>query len=84
MAELAATRAEVEAAVTVDAVRVVTVEFETLCGNSTSSSIFDDGDIDDELKLASEAAREQAAQWAAVHPQGHGDGSLDGRRHTGG
>jgi hypothetical protein len=56
MAELVATRAEVEAAVTVDAVRVVTVEFETLCGNSTSSSIFNDGDIDDELKLASEAA----------------------------
>jgi hypothetical protein len=68
MAELAAARAEVEAAATVDAVRVAAVEFETLCGNSTSNSIFDDGDIDDELKLASEAAREQVAQWAAAHP----------------
>jgi hypothetical protein len=37
-----------------------------------------------ELKLAREAAREQVAQWAAAHPQGHRGGSPDGRRRAGG
>jgi hypothetical protein len=35
-------------------------------------------DRDNELKLAMEAALEQAAQWAAAHPQGHRGDSPDG------
>jgi hypothetical protein len=84
MAELAATRVEVEAAAAVDAARVATAELETLHGSSISNSISTDGGIDDKLKLAREAAREQAAQWAAAHPQGHGGGSPDRRGRAGG
>jgi hypothetical protein len=56
MAELAAARAEVEAAAAADATR---------------------DDRDNEFKLAREAAREQAAQWAAAHRQGRRGGSPD-------
>jgi hypothetical protein len=44
---------------------------------STGSSVSTDDDRDSELKLAREAAREQAAQWAAAHPQGRRGGSPD-------
>jgi hypothetical protein len=60
MAELAAARAEVEAAA-----RAAAAELEALRGNSISSSL----SADDELKLVREAAREQTAQWAAT-PRG--------------
>jgi hypothetical protein len=36
--------------------------------SSTGSSVSADYDRDNELKLEKEAAREQAAQWAAAHP----------------
>jgi hypothetical protein len=58
MAELAAARAEVEAAAELEALRV----------SSTGSFVSADNDRDNELKLAREAAREQVAQWAAMHP----------------
>jgi hypothetical protein len=81
MAELVAARAEVEAAATaVDAARVAVAELKALRASSTGSSISVNDDRDNELKLAREAAREQAAQWAAAHPQGHHGGSPDGRR----
>jgi hypothetical protein len=60
MAELAAARAEVEVA--------ATAELEALRASSTGSSVSADDDRDNELKLAREAAQEQAAQWAAAHP----------------
>jgi hypothetical protein len=84
MAELAAARAEVEAAVVADAARVVAAELEALRDSTTGSSVFVDDDRDNELKLAREAAREKAAQWVAVHPQGHRDGSPDRRGCAGG
>jgi hypothetical protein len=83
MMELTAARAEVETAAAADATRVVTAELEALCGSSISSSVAANGGTNDELKLAREAAREQVAQWAAVHPQGHGGGSPDRRGHAG-
>jgi hypothetical protein len=70
MAELTAARVEVEAATTVDAARAAAAEIEALHVSSTGSSVSTDGDRDNELKLAREAAREQVAQWAAAHPQG--------------
>jgi hypothetical protein len=70
MAELAASRAEVEAAAAV-------AELKALRASTTGSSISTDDDRDNELKLAREAAREQAAQWAAVHPQERRGGSPD-------
>jgi hypothetical protein len=84
MEELTAVRAEVEVAATVDAARAAAAEVEALCGSSTNSSVSADDSTDDELKLMREAAREQAAQWAAVHSQGNGGGSPDGRGCTGG
>jgi hypothetical protein len=84
MVELAATRAEVEAAVTADAVHVAAAELKALRASSTGSSVFADDDRDNELKLTREAAREQAAQWAVVHPQGRRGGSPDERGRTGG
>jgi hypothetical protein len=84
MAELAAGRAEEEAAAAADAARAAATELETLRASSTGSSVFADDDRDNELKLAREAAREQAAQWAAVHPQGRRGGSPDGRGRVGG
>jgi hypothetical protein len=79
MAELVTTRAEVEAAAVVGAARVAVAELEALCTSSTDSSVSADDDRDNELKLMREAAWEQAAQWAAAHPQGrHGGGAPDG------
>jgi hypothetical protein len=71
MVELAAARVEVQAAATA-------AELEALRASSTDSSVSVDDDRDNELKLVSEAAREQAAQWAAAHPQGRCDGALTG------
>jgi hypothetical protein len=62
MAELAAARAEVEAA--------AAVELKALRASSTDNSVSADDDRDNELKLAREAAREQATQWAAHAPPG--------------
>jgi hypothetical protein len=67
MAELAAARAEVEAAAVADAARVAAAELKALRASSTDSSVSADDDRGNELKLAREAAREQAAQWAAAH-----------------
>jgi hypothetical protein len=83
MAELAAARAEVEAAAATDATCVAAAELEALCASSTGSSVSTDDDRDNELKLAREAAREQTAQWAAAHPQGRRGGSPDGRGRAG-
>jgi hypothetical protein len=77
MAELAAARAEVEAA-------AAAVELKALCASSTDNSVSADDDRDNELKLAREAAWEQAAQWVAAHPQGRRGGSPDGRGRVGG
>jgi hypothetical protein len=82
MAELAAARAEVEAAA--DAARAATAELKALRASSTDSSVSADDDRDNELKLTREAAREQAAQWVAAHPQGRRGGSPDGRGRAGG
>jgi hypothetical protein len=60
MVELAAARAKVEAAAAADAARVVAVELKALHASSTGSSVSADDDRDNELKLAREAAREQA------------------------
>jgi hypothetical protein len=68
MAELAAARAEVEAAAVADEARAAAAELKSLRASSTGSSVSADDDRDNELKLAREAAREQAAQWAAAHP----------------
>jgi hypothetical protein len=84
IAELAAARAEVEAAAATDAVRAAVAELKALCASSTGSSVSADDDRDNDLKLAREAAREQAAQWTAVHPQGRRGGSPDGRGRAGG
>jgi hypothetical protein len=84
MAELAAVRVEVEAATTVDAAHAAVAELEALRTSSTDSSVFANDDRDNELKLMREAAREQATQWAAVHPQGRRGGSPDGRGRAGG
>jgi hypothetical protein len=84
MAELAAAKAEVEAAAAANAARVAAVELEALRGSSTGSSVSADDDRDNELKLVREAAWEQAAQWAVAHPQGHRGGSPDERLCTSG
>jgi hypothetical protein len=77
MAELAAARAEVEAAAVVEAAHVAVAELKALRASSTGSSVSADDDRDNELKLAREAALEQVAQWAATHPQGHRGSSPD-------
>jgi hypothetical protein len=84
MAELAAARAEVEAAAVADAARAAGAELKALRVSSTDSSVSADDDRDNELKLAREAVREQAAQWAAMHPEGRRGGSPDGRGCAGG
>jgi hypothetical protein len=84
MAELAAVRAEVEAAAAVDAARVAAADLEALRASTTDSSVSADDDRDNKLKLAREATREQMVQWAATHPQGCGGGSPDGRGCVGG
>jgi hypothetical protein len=68
----------------VDAMRAAAAELEALRANSTGSSVSADDDRDNELKLAREAARDQATQWAAAHPQGRHGGSPDGRGRIGG
>jgi hypothetical protein len=85
MAELAAARAEVEAAAAAaDAARAAAAELKALRASSTGSSVSADDDRDNEFKLTREAAREQAAQWVAAHPQGCRGGSPDERGHAGG
>jgi hypothetical protein len=84
MAELAAARAEVEAAAAVDAARAAATELKALRASSTDSSVSADDDRDNELKLVREAAREQSAQWAAAHPQGRRGGSPEERGRAGG
>jgi hypothetical protein len=80
-AELAAARAEVEAAEVADATRAAAAELEAPRGSRAGSSAYVDDNTDEELRLAREAAREQAAQWAATHPHGGArDGSPDRRR----
>jgi hypothetical protein len=79
MAELTAARVEVEAAAAADAVRAAVAELEALRASSTDSSVSADDERDNELKLLREAAWEQAAQWAAVDPQGCRGGNPDGR-----
>jgi hypothetical protein len=70
MVELVAARVEVEAAAVMDVAHAAAAELKDLCGSSTRSSVSADGGTDDELKLARETTREQAVQWAAVHPRG--------------
>jgi hypothetical protein len=77
-------RAAAEITATADAARAAAAELEALRGSSIGSSVSASGGIDDELKLAREAAREQEAQWAAVHSQGRRGSSPDERRCTGG
>jgi hypothetical protein len=48
----------------------VVAKLEALRASSTDSSVSVDDDRDNELKLAREAAQEQAAQWAAPHLRG--------------
>jgi hypothetical protein len=84
MAELAAARAEVEAAAAVDAARAAAAELKVLRASSTDSFVSADDNRDNEFKLAREAAREQAAQWVATHPQGRRGGSPDERGRAGG
>jgi hypothetical protein len=79
MVEQAAARAEVEAAVAANAARAAEAELKALRSSSTGSSVSADDDRDNELKLASEAMREQAVQWASVHPQRRRGDSPDGR-----
>jgi hypothetical protein len=78
MAQLAAARAEVETAAAADAARAVVAELKALRASSTDSSVSVDDDRDNELKLAREAAREQATQWAAAHPRGAVAAALTG------
>jgi hypothetical protein len=66
--ELAAAREEVEVA-------EAAAELKALSGSSADNSVSGDDNTNDELRLAREAAQEQAAQWAAVH-----DGTLDRHR----
>jgi hypothetical protein len=71
--------AEVEVAAAADAARAAAAKLKALHASSTDSSVSVDDDRDNELKLAREAVREQAAQWATAHPQGRRGGSPDGR-----
>jgi hypothetical protein len=80
--ELVAARAKVKAATVMDAARGVTAKLEALRDSSISSSVSADDGTNDELKLVREAAREQAVQWAAAHPQGCCGGSPDEHGHA--
>jgi hypothetical protein len=75
---------KVEAVAAADAARAAAAELKALRASSTGSSISTDDDRDNELKLAREAAREQAAQWAAAHLEGCRGGSPDECRCAGG
>jgi hypothetical protein len=79
-AELVAARAEVEAAEAADAARAAAAELEVLRGSRAGSSASVDDNTDKELRLAREAAREQAAQWATAHPHGGARGGSPDRR----
>jgi hypothetical protein len=68
MTELATARAELETVVAADAARAAMADLKALRASSTVNSVSADDDRDNELKLAREAAREQAAQWVAAHP----------------
>jgi hypothetical protein len=70
---------ELAAAAATDAACAAATKLEALRGSSTGSSVSADGGRDNKLKLAREATREQAAQWAAAHHQGRGGGSPDRR-----
>jgi hypothetical protein len=83
MVELAAAGAVVEATAVADAARSAAAELEALRASSTGSSISVDDDRDNELKLAREAVREQAEQWAAAHSQGRRGSSPDMRGRVG-
>ncbi|XP_066311462.1 uncharacterized protein [Miscanthus floridulus] len=81
--KLAAARAKVEAAAAMDAARAAVAEVEVLRGSISSSiSVDDSADADLEL-LGREAARAQAARWAAAHAHERG-GSPDRRGRAGG
>jgi hypothetical protein len=60
------------------AARAATTKLKALHASSTDSSVSADDDRDNELKLAREAAREQAAHWAAAHPRGTVAAALTG------
>ena len=57
-------------AAALDAVHATVVEFEALRGSSINNSVSTGGSTNVELKLAREAMRERAAQWADAHPRG--------------
>jgi hypothetical protein len=59
---------------------VAAAELEALRGSRAGSSASVDDNTDEELRLAREAAREQAAQWAAAHPHGGARGGSPDRR----
>jgi hypothetical protein len=64
---------------------VAAAELKVLRGSRAGSAASVDDNTDEELRLAREAAREQAAQWAATHPHGGAcGGSLDRRRRADG
>jgi hypothetical protein len=84
MAELAAARAEVEAATAADTALAAAAELKALRASSTNNSVSADNDRDNELKLTKEAAREQATQWAVAHPQRCRGGNPDRRERAGG
>jgi hypothetical protein len=73
--ELAAARAEAEAAATVEAARAAVAEVQALRG-SISGSISGDSNVD--------TAHERTARWAAEHAQAHGGGAPGGGEHGGG
>jgi hypothetical protein len=77
MVELAAARAEVEATGVADLAPAVAIELEALRASSTDISVSTIDNRDNELKLAREAAREQAVLWVAMHSQGRHDSSPD-------
>jgi hypothetical protein len=58
---------------------VATAELKALRASSTDNFVSTDNDRDNKLKLAREAAWEQAVQWAAAHPQGRRGGNPDWR-----
>jgi hypothetical protein len=70
MSELAAARAEVEAAASTDAAHAAAAELEAPRTSSTDISVSTDDDRDNELKLARKAAQQQAVQWAAATLRG--------------
>jgi hypothetical protein len=84
MAKLVAARVEVEAAAAADAACAAVTELKALRASSTGSSVSTEDDKDNELKQARETAWEQAAQWAAAHPQRCRGGNPDERGRAGG